>query len=96
MGSRLTKTDNVAGNDSYTYNAANMLLARNGGAYSNDANGNTLSGGGRTNTWDGQNRLKQCVYNGTTTTHTYGVHGLRRRTIQGGNTTGHVLEGLLK
>jgi YD repeat-containing protein len=67
MGNRLTKTDNVAGNDTYSYNAANMLLSRNGGAYTNDAKGNTLTGGGRTNTWDGQNRLTQCVFGGTTT-----------------------------
>jgi hypothetical protein len=25
----------------------------------------SLTGGGRTNTWDSQNRLVQCVYNGT-------------------------------
>jgi RHS repeat-associated protein len=93
MGNRLTKTDNVAGNDTYTYNAANMLLTRNGGAYTNDANGNTLTGGNRTNTWDGQNRLTTCVFNGTTTNHTYGSDGLRRRTVQGSNTTDYVLDG---
>jgi RHS repeat-associated protein len=93
MGNRLTKTDNVAGNDTYSYNAANMLLSRNGGAYTNDANGNTLTGGGRTNTWDGQNRLMQCVFGGTTTTHTYGADGLRRRTVQGATTTDYVLMG---
>jgi RHS repeat-associated protein len=93
MGNRLTKTDNVAGNDTYTYNAANMLLTRNMGSYTNDANGNTLTGGGRTNTWDGQNRLTQCVYNSTTTTHTYGADGLRRRTVQGSDTTDFVLDG---
>jgi hypothetical protein len=48
-----------------------------------DANGNTLTGGGRTNTWDGQNRLTQCVYNSTTTTHTYGADGLRRGAKRG-------------
>jgi RHS repeat-associated protein len=93
MGNRLTKTDNVTGNETYGYNAANMLTARNGAAYTNDNNGNTLTGGGRTNTWDGQNRLTQCVYNGTTTTHTYAADGLRRRTVQGANTTDYVLEG---
>jgi RHS repeat-associated protein len=93
MGNRLTKTDSVAGNDTYSYNAANMLLSRNGGAYTNDANGNTLTGGGRTNTWDGQNRLTQCVFGGTTTTHTYGADGLRRRTVQGAVTTDFVLMG---
>jgi RHS repeat-associated protein len=93
LGNRLSKTDNVTGNETYGYNAANMLTVRNGSAYTNDTNGNTLTGGGRTNTWDGQNRLTQCVYNGTTTTHTYGADGLRRRTVQGANTTDYVLEG---
>jgi RHS repeat-associated protein len=57
------------------------------------AHGNTLTGGGRTNTWDGQNRLTQCVFGGTTTTHTYGSDGLRRRTVQGATTTDYVLMG---
>jgi YD repeat-containing protein len=51
MGNRLTKTQGST--ESYTYNAANMLLSRGGNSYTNDANGNTLTGGGRTNTWDG-------------------------------------------
>jgi len=43
-----------------------MLLgtALNGGsasAYTNDADGNTLTGGGRVNTWDSQNRLVQSI-----------------------------------
>ncbi|MFN3648770.1 MAG: RHS repeat domain-containing protein [Armatimonadota bacterium] len=92
MGNRLTKTDSANGNDTYTYNNANMLLSRNGGSYTNDLNGNTLTGGGRSNTWDGQNRLTQVVYNGTTTTHTYGADGLRRRTVQGANTTDYLLD----
>lgn len=44
--------------------------------------GNTLTGGGRTNTWDSQNRLVKCI-TGTgasqkTSTFTYGSDGLRR------------------
>ncbi len=62
-----------------------MLVPRGGS--------NTLTGGGRTNTWDGQNRLTQCVFNGTTTTHTYGSDGLRRRTVEGATTTDYVLDG---
>ncbi len=93
MGNRLQKADSVHGTENYTYNAANMLLTRSANAYTNDANGNTLTGGGRTNTWDGQNRLTQCVYNGTTTTHTYGSDGLRRRTVEGATTTDYVLDG---
>jgi RHS repeat-associated protein len=92
MGNRLSKTVNGT-SESYTYNAANMLLTRGAGSYTNDANGNTLTGGGRTNTWDGENRLVQCVFGGTTTTHTYGSDGLRRRTVQGNNTTDFLLDG---
>ena len=82
MGNRTQKVDSAAGTENYTYNAANMLLTRAGNSYANDANGNTLTGGGRTNTWDTQNRLIQCV-TGTgasqkTSTFTYGSDGLRR------------------
>ena len=65
-----------------------MLLTRGAGSYTNDTNGNTLTGGGRSNTWDGQNRLTQCVYGGTTTNHIYGNNELRYRTVQGANTPG--------
>jgi RHS repeat-associated protein len=54
--------------------------------------GNTLTGGGRTNTWDSQNRLVQCAYNGTTTTNTYASDGLRHRSVVGANTTDYVLD----
>lgn len=81
MGNRLTRTDSVAGNDTLTYNAANMLLTRNSGSYTNDANGNTLTGGGRTNTWDSQNRLRQAVFNSKTSAITYGSDGLRRKML---------------
>ncbi len=90
---RLPRVDSAGGTDTLTYNAANMLLTKNGSGYTNDTNGNTLTGGGRTLTWDGQNRLTQCVNNGTTTTHTYGSDGLRRRTVQGSTTTDFILDG---
>jgi RHS repeat-associated protein len=93
MGNRLTKIDNVAGNDTYSYNAANMLLSRNGGAYTNDANGNTLTGGGRTNTWDGRDRLVTCIHNGVTTAFTYGPGTRRRQMIQGSSTTDYIYDG---
>jgi len=60
---------------------------------SHHANGNTLPGGRRTNTWDGQNRLTQCVKGSTTSTFTYGADGLRRRMVTGGNTTDYLLVG---
>jgi hypothetical protein len=44
-----------------------------------DANGNTLTdASGRTYTWDSENRMTSCTYNGDTTTYTYGYDGLRR------------------
>ena len=93
MGNRTGKTDSVNGNDASTFNAANMLLTKNGQGYTYDANGNTLTGGGRTNSWDSANRLTQIVFNGTTTTHTYGSDGLRRRTVKGADTTDYILAG---
>ena len=93
MGNRLGRVDSAAGTDTLTYNAANMLLTKNGSGYTNDVNGNTLTGGGRALTWDGRNRLTQCVNNGMTTTHTYGNDGLRRRIVQGSTTTDFVLDG---
>src|SRR5438105_11241410 len=92
MGNRLSKSDSLAGNEAYTYNAANMLLTRGANAYVNDNNGNTTSGGGRANTWDGQDRLTQCVFNGTTSSLVYGADGLRRRETTGGVTTDSVLD----
>ncbi len=95
MGNRTSKSDTTTGTvtESYTYNHANMLLTRGSNSYTNDNNGNTLTGGGRTNTWDGENRLTQRVYNGTTSSFTYGADGLRRRSVTGANTTDYVLDG---
>ncbi len=91
MGNRLTKTEGGT-TDTYAYNAANMLVSRNGQAYVNDLNGNTLSGGGRVNTWDSQNRLVQCVFGGNTSQFVYGADGLRRTSIVNGNPVHYVLD----
>jgi RHS repeat-associated protein len=69
-----------------------MLLTRNANAYSNDANRNTLTGGGRTNTWDSENRLAQCVNGGNTCMYTYSADGLRRRSAVNGTITDFVLD----
>jgi hypothetical protein len=45
MGNRVQKTDTVNGTEGYTFNAANMLLSRAGNVYTNDLDGNTLTGG---------------------------------------------------
>jgi RHS repeat-associated protein len=93
MGNRLSKIDNVTGNESYLYNAANMLTQRASQPYVNDANGNTLTGGGRTNTWDSQNRLAACVFNANVSAFVYGPDGLRRRSTVNTTVTDYVLDG---
>ena len=92
MGNRLQKQDSAAGTENYTYNAANMLLSRGASSYANDANGNTLTGGGRSNTWDSQNRLVQCVNGANTSSFVYGADGQRRQSTVNGVTTDFVLD----
>jgi hypothetical protein len=95
MGNRLSKTNTgggIGGTESYSYNSANMLLTRGVNTYTNDANGNTLTGGGRTNTWDSANRLVQCVNGSTTSTFTYAADGIRHRSGVNGTTTDFVLD----
>ena len=94
-GNRSSKADTgggINGTEGYTYNAANMLLSRAGNAYTNDAAGNTLTGGGRTNTWDSQNRLCQCVHGVDTSTFAYGADGIRRQSTVNGTATDFVLD----
>ena len=95
MGNRSSKSDSVTGTENYSYNAANMLLTRGANSYVNDADGNTLSGGGRTNTWDSQNRLMQCVNGANTSSFAYGADGIRRQSTVNGTTTDFVLDGSL-
>jgi len=97
MGNRLTKQDNVSGAENYGYNNANMLVSRNGSGYVNDLDGNTLSGGGRSNVWDSENRLVSCNYtapNGVaySSQFTYGADGLRRRSVVVSNGVTNVVD----
>ena len=92
MGNRTSKTDSVSGTEGYTFDAANRLLSKGGAAYTNDLNGNTLTGGGRVNSWDGQNRLVKCVSGANTSTYKYGSDGLRRQSTVNGVTTDSVLD----
>jgi RHS repeat-associated protein len=46
-----------------------------------------LTGGGRANTWDSQNRLRTCVTAQHTSAFTYGADGLRRQTVLDGQAT---------
>lgn len=88
MGNRLSKV-NDGTTENYSYNNANMLLIRGSNNYTNDLAGNTLTGGGRTNTWDSQNRLAQCVNGSNTCNYTYASDGIRHRSAitNGGTTT---------
>jgi len=49
-------------------------------------------GGGRTNTWDSENRMTQCAYNGTTSQFTYAAGGIRHRSVVNGVTTDFALD----
>jgi len=98
MGNRLTKADTVGGattTTTYGFDAANRLTTLNGNtaAYTNDAAGNTLTGGGRTNVWDSQNRLVSSTMGGVTSTFSYGADGLRRSSTVNGVTTHYVYDG---
>ena len=98
MGNRLSKQDSSTGTTNYGYNAANMLLSTTGtgaSSYSNDADGNTLTGGGRTNTWDSQNRLVSCIITGNSSTFQYGADGLRRQKTTNGTTTDYAYDGTM-
>lgn len=67
MGNRLSRVDSASGTTTSAYNAANMLLSTSGygaSGFQNDADGSTLSGNGRTNAWDSQNRLVSCIGRG--------------------------------
>jgi len=73
-----------------------MLLSTGGSGasgFSNDADGNTLSGGGRTNAWDSQNRLVSCLTGGNTTAYKYGADGLRRQSAKNGASTDYAYDG---
>ncbi len=68
------------------------FLARGIDNYTNDTDGHTLTGGGRTNTWDSQNRLVQCVNGTNTCNFVYGSDGIRRQSTVNGSTTDFVLD----
>ena len=75
-----------------------MLLSTTGtgaSSYSNDADGNTLTGGGRTNTWDSQNRMVSCIITGNSSTFKYGADGLRRQKTTNGTTTDYAYDGTM-
>ena len=96
MGNRMTKTDSVNGSESYTVNADNMLTSRTVGgttsSYTNDTDGNMLTGSGRTNTWDSRNRMTKCVNGTNTSTFIYGSDGIRHSSVVNTVSTDFVLD----
>ena len=98
MGNRLSRQDSVSGTTNYAVNAANMLLSTTGtgaSSYGNDADGNTLTGNGRTSTWDSQNRMVSCIITGSSSTFKYGADGLRRQKTTNGTTTDYAYDATM-
>ena len=62
-------------------------------SYQYDANGNLLSGGGRTLTWDTENRISSVTVDGVTESYSYDADGERVTKTRGGVTTIY-LEGV--
>lgn len=87
--------DNITFNSSvgaYTYpdpsNPRPHAVTQAGGqTYSYDAKGNMVSGGGRTITYDGEDRPVSVTYNGQTTSFVYAPDGKRLKKTTGGQTT---------
>ncbi len=82
MGNRTQRVDSVTGTTAYAFDNANRLTSVGGNAYTNDADGNTLTGGGRTNAWDSENRLVSSLVNGTTSAFTYGADWGTERNVK--------------
>jgi RHS repeat-associated protein len=96
MGNRLSRQDSTNGTTNYAYNAANMLTSSMGtgaSAYTDDADGDTLSGGGRGETWDSQNRLVGCSFGSSTDSFKYGADGLRRQSTVNGTVDNYAYDG---
>lgn len=85
---------------SYTYDAANRLLADSRFDYTYDENGNTLSrkdrasGGVRSYEYNAENRITKIVFaDGSTATYRYDPLGRRSEKTVGGQTTRYVYAG---
>lgn len=75
-GNRLSAVE-PSGSTTATYDAANQLLTRNGLLIQHDANGNLLSDGTQSYTYDALDRLVQVTRGITTTTFGYNGNGDR-------------------
>ncbi len=68
------------------------MTSVNGVAYTYDANGNQLSDGARTFTYDSANRLKQVVSGTLTTQYAYSGDGVRRAQVVNGVQTRYLVD----
>jgi YD repeat-containing protein len=77
----------------YFYDAANRLTSMDGVGYTYDDNGNLLTTGALTNTWDAANRLIETTRAGTTPQPSYDGLGNRVGQTVGLSTTTFALDG---
>jgi RHS repeat-associated protein len=95
VGSRITTQTNAV-TTNYTTNSMNCYTNINGAASINiyyDANGNMISEGTRTYSYDIENRMKN-VDAGNTATYTYDALGRRIKKTLGANTIQYYFDGL--
>ena len=91
VGNRLQQIIN-GDTTEYLYDAANRLTSVNGETYTFDANGNLLSTGVMTNTWDTANRLVESSRNGNMVQPVYNGVGDRVGQTVGVSTTYFALD----
>lgn len=85
VGNRVAQEISIGGlltTDAYVYDESNRLTSVDGLPYTWDNNGNLLSDGVNTYTYDSANRLKQLTQGANT--YTYGYNGLGDRLTQNG------------
>jgi RHS repeat-associated protein len=88
MGNRLALTSTVHGTVTYTYDAADQLLASGPITFAWDLNGNLIARSGVSYTWDDLNRLAAVVSKTDVVTFTYNGDGARvARSVNGAATT---------
>jgi RHS repeat-associated protein len=90
-GNRLSETTQAESNV-YTYDDANRLTSANGVAYTWDANGNLLSDGVYSHTYDGANRLTGVTDGVSAVSYASNGLGDRLQTTASGQTTRYTLD----
>ena len=78
--------------NSAVYDSANRVTNWNGIGITYDANGNMLSDGARTYTWDAKNRLS-AISGGATASFQYDAYGRRLSKTVSGAATGYLYDG---